>query len=497
MSYWKLLFPGLRCPLVTIGAVRSPWIKSRGLDLIVGCGAWSLPLLLIASPYTGNLQAWNVAFYALALLFNYPHYMATIFRAYHTKEDFARYRVWTVYVTALLAVALIAAHWSAWLAAWLFTIYVTWSPWHYMGQNFGLSMMFIRRNGIQIDKKDRDALWVAFVASYVMIFLTFHTNPSNDPYVLSLGLPSLLDLFRLPALAIFLVLGGWPLSKLVRQAGWRPMIGPITLYVTEFLWFVLPTVLELAMGIHPPQTRYSAGILAVMHSAQYLWITSYYARQESSENSWKPGKYFATLCIGGMALFIPGPWLASYVFHRDFGTSFLVFTALVNIHHFILDGAVWKLRDRRVASVLLETKHDESDAARTSWRWFSGLRWRYAGFAAVGLLLLLTAVDQVRYFMSTRSTESSLRLSVEMNPYDFQKQNALARILVDTKRYDEAYAHYRKMFARVEPDAASLMNFGVICRLLHRDEEAAHSFELALDKSPSYANVIHQLESIQ
>ena len=113
------------------------------------------------------------------------------------------------------------------------------------------------------------------------------------------------------------------------------------------------------------------------------------------------------------------------------------------------------------------------------------------------LLLLLTAVDQVRYFMSTRSTESSLRLSVEMNPYDFQKQNALARILVDTKRYDEAYAHYRKMFARVEPDAASLMNFGVICRLLHRDEEAAHSFELALDKSPSYANVIHQLESIQ
>ena len=40
-------------------------------------------------------------------------------------------------------------------------------------------------------------------------------------------------------------------------------------------------------------------------------------------------------------------------------------------------------------------------------------------------------------------------------------------------------------------------NFGVICRLLDRDEEAAHGFELALDKSPSYANVIHQLESIQ
>ena len=99
--------------------------------------------------------------------------------------------------------------------------------------------------------------------------------------------------------------------------------------------------------------------------------------------------------------------------------------------------------------------------------------------------------------MGARSTENSLRLSVEMNPYDFQKQNALARILVETKRYDEAYAHYRKMFDRVEPDAASLMNFGVLCRLLHRNEEAAHSFELALDKSPSYADVIHQLENVQ
>src|SRR4029079_16604208 len=98
---------------------------------------------------------------------------------------------------------------------------------------------------------------------------------------------------------------------------------------------------------------------------------------------------------------------------------------------------------------------EKTASAATSWRWLSGNRWRYAGVATVALLLLLTAVDQARYFMGARSTENSLRLSVEMNPYDFQKQNALARILVETKRYEEAYAHYRTMFDRAEPDATS------------------------------------------
>ena len=63
--------------------------------------------------------------------------------------------------------------------------------------------------------------------------------------------------------------------------------------------------------------------------------------------------YFLTLLAGGIALFIPGPWLVSYAFHYDFTTSFLIFMALVNIHHFMLDGALWKLRDTRVSSLLV------------------------------------------------------------------------------------------------------------------------------------------------
>ena len=124
----------------------STWIYNPWLDLIVGCGAWSAPLLLFSYlSVASSVRAWSVVFYALALFFNYPHFMATIYRAYHRAEDFQKYRIFTVHITALLALTLILSHSWVRILPWIFTIYLTWSPWHYSGQNYGLFMMFARR----------------------------------------------------------------------------------------------------------------------------------------------------------------------------------------------------------------------------------------------------------------------------------------------------------------------------------------------------------------
>ena len=41
----------------------------------------------------------SVVSYALALVFNYPHYMATVYRArIHTRSEFARYRIFTLHL---------------------------------------------------------------------------------------------------------------------------------------------------------------------------------------------------------------------------------------------------------------------------------------------------------------------------------------------------------------------------------------------------------------
>ena len=109
--------------------------------------SWSAPLLLLTYALSQSSAAGlAMVFYGLALVFNYPHFMATIYRAYGTREDFSKYRVFTVHATALLILTAILTHTSLKLLPWVFTLYINWSPWHYSGQNYGLLMMFARRN---------------------------------------------------------------------------------------------------------------------------------------------------------------------------------------------------------------------------------------------------------------------------------------------------------------------------------------------------------------
>src|SRR5690606_26634293 len=89
----------------------------------------------------------------------------------------------------------------------------------------------------------------------------------------------------------------------------------------------------------------------------------YYARREAEAGirgggRWSPLAYAAILVVGGMALFLPGPWLMSRMLHVDFTHSLIIFVSIINIHHFMVDGAIWKLRDGRIAQLLLGRRPD-------------------------------------------------------------------------------------------------------------------------------------------
>jgi tetratricopeptide (TPR) repeat protein len=83
--------------------------------------------------------------------------------------------------------------------------------------------------------------------------------------------------------------------------------------------------------------------------------------------------------------------------------------------------------------------------------------------------------------------EIAFRESMQANPDNLEGQNAVARTLIEAGRYDEAYAHYKRMFARVAPNAEALMNFGALCKQLNRHEEALTSFQNVLHIYPDYA----------
>ncbi len=74
------------------------------------------------------------------------------------------------------------------LLPWIFTLYICWSPWHYTGQNYGLMMMFARRAGLSPTENERQALHLSFVASFLMLMLSFQTGASGDPTHLVVGI---------------------------------------------------------------------------------------------------------------------------------------------------------------------------------------------------------------------------------------------------------------------------------------------------------------------
>ncbi|HET6179298.1 MAG TPA: tetratricopeptide repeat protein [Candidatus Sulfotelmatobacter sp.] len=489
----------------------APWIYNPALDLIVGCGAWSAPLLLLSYfSLATSARAWAVAFYALAFVFNYPHYMATIYRAYHRAEDFQKYRVFTVHITALMVLTLLLSHFWLRLLPWIFTIYLTWSPWHYSGQNYGLFMMFARRAGADPDKTARRALYGAFIASYLILFLGFHTGPSTDSLFISLGIPAVVSRWEQVALGIaFVGLSVFGLSRLARATGWRKLIPSLTLFSSQFLWFLLPAAISLIKGLEIPQNRYSSGVLAVMHSAQYLWITSYYARREASgdastsstgKRNWRPFAYFGLLIVGGIALFVPGPWLASRAFHHDFTASFLIFTALVNIHHFILDGAIWKLRDGRIASLLLNSRELISDAASEAGGHFAAAgRWLVGGTASarslrvsVALLLLVWGtLDQARYYLALQTDDlHDLQRAASLNSFDASLQMRMGRKAMEDGQPQQAEAAWRRAMQANPADPAArqaLLQF-----LIDQDryDEALNLTQTALKYTPKDANLL-------
>jgi tetratricopeptide (TPR) repeat protein len=532
-------------------ASPTPWIFGPWVDLIVGCGAWSAPLLALAF-YASNAhaRAWTIAFYFLALLCNYPHFMATVYRAYHTHSEFAKYRIFTLQTALLLLAAGIAAHLWYPLLPWIFTLYICWSPWHYTGQNFGLLMMFARRSAVVPTPLERRALRLAFAASFVMLMLSFHTGASADPMVLSLGLPTKFTLPARAALAMFFFAATlWAFGSMLQRAksqdGLRSaahhLFPSMVLAATQFLWFLLPAMVELATRHDVPQTRYSSGLLAVLHSTQYLWITSYYQRREAraaGNLSWKFSSYLLTLIAGGIALFIPGPWLVSRLFHADFAASFLTFTALVNIHHFILDGALWKLRDSRVSTLLLSNAESKSNAKSNvvvetgksapesrvvfAFRWFASATPAACAIrvAAVIALFAVAALDQLHFYWFNRADnlpalqraaalnphDSAVQLrlaraeaaigqrdaelvaareAARLNPWNVSAQETLSRALLEQGRSDEAYAQYRFMLDHWPSNTDALVDYGLLARQRGNDAEAIDSWQRAIAIDPA------------
>jgi len=364
------------------------WLFGPVTDLVFGCGlAYGLLFLLQVFDGARMREVFPLEYQPLlAVMLGMPHYGATLVRVYERREDRRKYALFSVWATLFLAAFFLAGLHVAAIGSLLVTLYFTWSPWHYSGQNYGIALMFLGRRGVAVTPLAKRLIYASFLLSYALIVLTLHGSDPSASYApgssagtayrfLSLGIPRPVadGLFAVCGVAYLASLAGAGFL-LTRGARLRDLGPSAVILAMQSLWFGAPAIarqwgwLDTLDPFVPSQQAYAFLWIAVGHFVQYLWITTWFAAKAAAP---QPGgsllaephlRFLGKALLAGVAVWVVPQLLFSPQglgsVPYDFGLGILT-AAVVNVHHFVLDGAIWKLRDGPIARVLLRSEPQE------------------------------------------------------------------------------------------------------------------------------------------
>ncbi len=292
----------------------------------------------------------------LSILVNWPHFAATNYRLYHSKENMRQYPM-TAFVVplALLLMVALAFRWPVAAAPILVQLYVFWSPYHYSGQSVGISMLYAKRAGIPFGKTEQWALKGFIFGTFMSSFALRASKPGQglfyDIPFPSLNLPPhvalTIHVLMWICAAVFLILiGRWCYRE-------KRILPPIILLpaVAQYFWFVKAMDLNSFIELVP-----------FFHGMQYLLIAWAMQLKEKMDEQhiapswgyvrWESLRWMAINIAVGAFLF----WLLPRVVESTeiaIGTAAAVVVSAVQIHHFFVDGVIWKLKNPKVGEPLL------------------------------------------------------------------------------------------------------------------------------------------------
>ena len=486
------------------------WFFGPWPDLLFGCGllyVWLFAMQSVAGPEMRRFAPFELAPF-LSILFGMPHYGATLLRVYARREDRRRYALFGLWATAAMAALFVTGLHVVWVGSLLVTFYFTWSPWHYTGQNYGIALLFLRRRAVPVAPAAKRLLHASFVLSYALVFLALQgsepgTLAAPGNYVgtvyeyLTLGIPVVWrDAIATVVVAAYAASTASAGALLLRAAPARDLAPAALVVAVQSLWFLVPTAavvwgrLAWIEPLDPTWRAYAFLWVSVGHFLQYLWITTYYTA--AGESAGLRARYLAKSLVVGAAVWTLPPLLfAPGLLGRlpfDMGLALLT-ASVVNLHHFVLDGAIWKLRDGRVASLLLRQPHEPGprpEAAAGRRRRGLALGW------GVGLASLLVALASAgEGFAGNRAFDRA----------DFQRARlALARLVwlgQDSPKIRVSLAEHAQRFETLEaareqidrslalwPTVEAWVALGRWYEEAGKPDEARRAYEQALALAP-------------
>ena len=346
-------------------AANSQWLFGPKTDLLFGCGLAYVPVFLLLLYAGSHIEtAIPLAITPLIALFlSTPHYGATLLRVYEKREDRQKYRFFSIYLTIAVWLWFTVAVHDSLAGTLLLTLYLVWSPWHYMGQNYGIALMFLGRKGIEIPPGLKRLIHLSFLSSFFLAMTEMQAFPSTGAYYQVITLELSAELRDI----LFVIFGCTYLYSTIHAAirlkkfgSFADLIPSALLVFSQALWFLVPLLAirfklyQSTVALSMEHATYAFFWVAIAHAVQYLWITSYYAKKSGSP-SLVSAFMSKALLAGALIWVVPALLFSPDIFGNrsyDAGLGLMV-AAAVNVHHFILDGAIWKLRHGRLAQILL------------------------------------------------------------------------------------------------------------------------------------------------
>jgi hypothetical protein len=315
-----------------------PWVDY----LLIG-SVWSIVATAILAFRPSLSNSINITTLAVViLLVNSAHFAASTVKLYSDPRNFAKFPFVTMLLPLLaFAVVSLAIALPSALGRHVQALYLTWSPYHYAAQTYGLTVMYCFRSGALISPQEKRLVWWTCMLPFVRSFLGAPNSGlgwfvERDSLAALPGVAALLQ-FATDALLVLIFVVPLLLSIQLFRNNRKvmPLICVLMMFANGLWWTMLDFM--------------DAFLLAtVAHGLQYLAIVLVYHvkdRQKSAakEVGWfrNAAKFYCACLILGYGLFYCWPHAYMWV-GAGAAESLLLVIAVINIHHFIVDRYIWR-----------------------------------------------------------------------------------------------------------------------------------------------------------
>jgi hypothetical protein len=492
------------------------WLQGPVSDVVLGGGLLYVPILLLLL-FGGQSVRDAMPFFAaplLLVLFSSPHLGATLLRVYERPEDRYAYSFFAFYVTFAIMVICAASFFVPGVGSYFITFYLTIVPWHFTGQNYGVALVLLRRQGVEVPPDLKKWVHAAFVLPFVLFLLALHgTERTSVEYApltasgthfefISLGIPGW---FQGPAVILVTLAYFFAIGECVRQLRHRGTTAQLLpgagVFFSQALWFAAPVIAAILVtpeNLGPFSQNFAAftfSWISVMHGVQYLWITNYFVKKERPGET-SPRFLMKAMLMGSAIYGLPVLIFAPVLVGRTSFVGFeLMLAAALNVQHVVLDSAIWKLRNARIARILLRGRGEERSAStRIGTPWVRGL---LLASGAIGIAFTLWAPAEREFGIRRASERGDIeRMQQSLKRFRWMGR-ADAALHTDIgyqlgRNGDEAAA--LRMFERsneIRPSVVAWANIGAIREREGRIDSALSAYHEALALDPDDVSTLH------